>query len=94
LRNAVTKNAMPLDDPLFMNPTTGIADCCARAASGHAGAPPSTAMNERLRQETVALRDFDPAYVGLGQKRREERLIDTDWFNRLLGDYSVGIATL
>jgi hypothetical protein len=28
---------------------TGIADCCARAASGHAAAPPSPAMNSRRR---------------------------------------------
>jgi hypothetical protein len=30
------------------NPTTGIAGCCARAASGHAAAaPPSSVMNSR-----------------------------------------------
>jgi hypothetical protein len=29
------------------NPITGIADCCARAASGHATAPPSVAKNFR-----------------------------------------------
>src|SRR5262245_16562770 len=61
-----------------MNPTTGIAGCCARAASGHAVAPPSSVMNSRrftmapvlpteriahsARHETAALRDFDPAY--------------------------------
>jgi hypothetical protein len=29
-------------------PTTGIADCCARAASGHAAAePPTSVMNSR-----------------------------------------------
>jgi ubiquinone/menaquinone biosynthesis C-methylase UbiE len=28
-------------------PITGIADCCARAASGHAAAPPSSMMNSR-----------------------------------------------
>jgi hypothetical protein len=26
--------------PVLMNPITGIAGCCARAASGHAAAPP------------------------------------------------------
>ena len=32
------------------NPTTGIADCCARPADGHAAAaPPSSVMNERRR---------------------------------------------
>jgi hypothetical protein len=31
-----------------MNPTTGIAVCCARAASGHAtAAPPSNVTNSR-----------------------------------------------
>jgi hypothetical protein len=29
------------------NPTTGIAGCCARAASGHAAAPPSVTKNFR-----------------------------------------------
>src|SRR6516225_7164355 len=30
-------------------PITGIADCCARAASGHVAAPPSAAINSRRR---------------------------------------------
>src|SRR5262249_19840855 len=34
------------DAPL-RNPTTGIADCCARAASGHTAAPPSNVINAR-----------------------------------------------
>ena len=35
-------------EPLHMNPITGIAGCCARAASGHlAAAPPSSVMNSR-----------------------------------------------
>jgi len=29
------------------NPITGIAACCARAASGHAAAPPSVTKNVR-----------------------------------------------
>jgi hypothetical protein len=33
---------------LRSKPTTGIADCCARAAIGHAAAaPPSSVMNSR-----------------------------------------------
>ena len=33
---------------LLRNPITGIAGCCARAASGHAtAAPPSSVMNSR-----------------------------------------------
>ena len=31
----------------LMYPTTGIAGCCARAASGHAAAAPSAATNSR-----------------------------------------------
>jgi hypothetical protein len=34
-----------------MNPITGIADCCARAVSGHATAPPSSDMNARRLME-------------------------------------------
>jgi hypothetical protein len=35
-------------DPKFKYPTTGIADCCARAASGHAAVAPSrSVMNSR-----------------------------------------------
>ena len=38
-----------LDEPRPRNPITGIAGCCARAASGQAAAaPPSSAMNSRL----------------------------------------------
>ena len=33
--------------PLLRNPITGIVGCCARAASGHAAAPPSSVMNSR-----------------------------------------------
>jgi hypothetical protein len=36
-----------LDDVLFKYPIRGIAACCARAASGHAAAPPSSDMNSR-----------------------------------------------
>jgi hypothetical protein len=32
---------------VLSQPTTGIARCCARAASGHDAAPPSPAMNSR-----------------------------------------------
>jgi hypothetical protein len=35
--------------PLCNSPITGIACCCARAASGHAAALPSPAMNSRRR---------------------------------------------
>jgi hypothetical protein len=35
------------DGVLRRKPITGIAGCCARAASGHAAAPPMSAMNSR-----------------------------------------------
>jgi len=34
-------------DAEWRTPITGIADCCARAASGHAAAPPTVAKNFR-----------------------------------------------
>src|SRR6516225_9004922 len=46
-RNAATRSIEALADVLLRNPTTGIAACCARAASGHAAAPPSSVMNSR-----------------------------------------------
>src|SRR5215831_1924253 len=60
-------------------------DCCARAASGHATAPPSSVMNVRLltaqhlprsnekiiTQETAAPRDFAPLYAADGSQPEE-----------------------
>jgi hypothetical protein len=34
-------------------PITGIVGCCARAASGHAAAPPSSVMNSRRLMQAV-----------------------------------------
>jgi hypothetical protein len=34
---------------LLRSPITGVADCCARAQSGHAAAPPTTATKPRRR---------------------------------------------
>src|SRR5215472_4161987 len=39
--------AKPSANPPLRNPITGIADCCAPTASGHAAAPPSSDMNAR-----------------------------------------------
>jgi hypothetical protein len=46
-RNAATRWAHGAAEALLMKPITGIAGCCALAASGHAAAPPSPAMNSR-----------------------------------------------
>ena len=46
-RNAAKTYASSLGPLLLRNPTTGIAGCCARAASGHAIAPPRRVMNSR-----------------------------------------------
>ena len=40
-------------DAKLRNPITGIAGCCARAASGHAAAPPSAVSNSRRPMVTV-----------------------------------------
>ena len=57
------------DDPALMNPITGIDRCCARAVSGHAAAPPSTATNCRLPM-LVAIDRPDPRHCPL-QCRQE-----------------------
>jgi hypothetical protein len=44
-RNAAMYEASA--EALLTYPTTGIAGCCARAASGHAAAPPRSVMNSR-----------------------------------------------
>src|SRR5262249_11993682 len=47
------------------NPMTGIAGCCARAASGHAAAPPSNVMNSRRLMLDIELPPaFAPASSG------------------------------
>src|SRR5262245_28402535 len=47
-RNAATRCAESSGERALMNPITGIAGCCARAASGHAAAaPPMSVMNSR-----------------------------------------------
>jgi hypothetical protein len=47
LTNAAAGRAEPSDDRLLTNPTSGIVGYCARAASGHAAAPPSVTKNFR-----------------------------------------------
>src|SRR6478672_10140741 len=47
LLNAAAIDAYPSADALLRNPTTGMVDSCARAASGHADAPPISAMKCR-----------------------------------------------
>src|SRR5262245_20735573 len=45
--NARSRSPKVSNEALLRNPITGIAGCCARAASGHAAAPPSSVMNSR-----------------------------------------------
>ena len=47
LAEAGQASALPSADPVWRRPTTGIGDCCPRATSGHAAAPPSSVMNSR-----------------------------------------------
>jgi hypothetical protein len=44
---AAALRAAPSVEPPLRNAITGIAGCCARAASGQAAAPPSSVMNFR-----------------------------------------------
>jgi hypothetical protein len=45
---AVRKFTKVRGEPLLRKPITGVAGCCARAASGHAtAAPPTSVMNSR-----------------------------------------------
>jgi hypothetical protein len=46
-RKAARRIAIAFGDLLSRNPTTGIAACCARTASGHAAALPKTPRNSR-----------------------------------------------
>jgi hypothetical protein len=41
------REANPIGVSLLRNPITGIEDCCAPAASGHAAVPPSRVMKSR-----------------------------------------------
>jgi hypothetical protein len=58
-------------DRELKNPTTGIAGCCARAASGHAMiAPPSSVMNLRrftIRSPTERIAHLDTAGDGCAE---------------------------
>jgi hypothetical protein len=57
MRSAYTSGDVPP-----RNPITGIADCCARAATGHtAAAPPSSVMNLRLTTLHLLARQHGPS---------------------------------
>ena len=45
--NVARRNWSASREPGLSQPITGISACCARAATGHAAAPPSSVMNER-----------------------------------------------
>src|SRR5262249_58341266 len=49
--NAVAANGIPSDDAPLRKPIMGVADCCARAATGHVAAPPTSVMNSRRSLE-------------------------------------------
>src|SRR5262249_49634864 len=80
-RNEAAKRAKASGEPAFRKPITGIACCCALAASGHAAAVPRSVMKsrrlipppERLKKEhgtgpNYALEGGDPANVRFGSK--------------------------
>src|SRR5437899_1873650 len=56
LRKPAIEAAFESSDPMLRNPTTGIADCCARATNGHAAAvPPNSAMKLRRLMQNYPL---------------------------------------
>ena len=59
---------------MAQNPTIGMARCCARAASGHAAAPPSRVVNSRrrmvsLQPQKTDIRAAEIWHSGSGQAR-------------------------
>jgi len=50
LRNAATRGVEAAADVVRMKPTTGIADCCARAASGHTTVEPAMPLMKSRRR--------------------------------------------
>jgi Resolvase, N terminal domain len=69
-----------------MNPITGILDCCARAASGHAvAAPPSSVMNARRLTSsmgspfgTLSEANWVSAYCTLRLPRKYRQVLGAD----------------
>src|SRR5262249_57570131 len=72
-RKGWTIYAKPVAGVLLRNPTTGIAGCCARAASGHAAtAPPTSVMNSRrLRAGMGSHHPVQPVSRTLSLARRD-----------------------
>ncbi len=54
--SAATMCSNDADGVLRRRPTTGMPACCARAASGHAAAPPMSEMNSRLLNRSNRIR--------------------------------------
>src|SRR5689334_23777661 len=64
----------PSGDAALRNPTTGIADCCARAARGHAiAATLSAPMNSRLRM-WAAMRPSRGEVMSMQRRRQYHAL--------------------
>src|SRR5262249_16014402 len=62
-----------------INPMVGFPGCCARAATGHAAAPPSSVMNSRRFNGANCIRPL-PASAGL---QDNELAIVSQWARRL-----------
>src|SRR5262249_1448372 len=89
-RNAATRCVVSSGDRALRYPITGIAGCCARAASGHAAAAPPRAkinarrfiQSPRRRAAGMVSKNLTPSIVNLTVKRRYltqreiERLMD------------------
>src|SRR5262245_3060402 len=80
-RKGSTIYAKPAAGVLLRNPTTGIAACCARAATGHAvAAPPSSVMNWRRLRSSMGSSPEPavPAYRSLRMYRKRPQVLGLD----------------
>src|SRR5262249_48930753 len=81
-RNAAARWARASEVPSWRKPTTGIAGCCARAASGHAVAPKRRAMNSR-RLMSLCLAPRTTPYHSVERERgcaSQQKLVANDRF--------------
>src|SRR5262245_49848603 len=78
--NAAVRCVASASEVLRTNPITGIADCCARAASGQAAAPPSSVMNWRRPKSSMGSSPEPavPAYRRLTMPRKRPQVLGLD----------------
>src|SRR5262245_43282103 len=80
-RTNSSRNGSLFGVPARMYPTRGVLpDCCARAASGHAAAPPSNVMNWRRLRSSMGSSPEPavPAYRRLRMPRKHPQVLGVD----------------